>query len=228
MKLGLLLSIFLPFALALNLDLLEDFFKHSVKIKHVIVFSCSNVKYLKELAILLSSSNFYFNFHLNYKFDHLAETTGKCVFLIDLSCIDSDYVFHETSKSNYFNSSYHWIILNELNKSSEVLFKNISNIGINSKINLLSKTEESTYEISEVYFRGSSLITHKFGCWNYEKGLKLFNPVTYMYNRKNRGDLNELQLRGGLDGTFNYTSEHKYHTVVTRFLMQAFNFKYVT
>lgn len=211
------------------MNFIEDFLNNFVGAKNIIIFSCSSAYNLQQLAYLLSNLNIYFKFIFILKLDDFTKTiAGQCIFLVDYSCSDSSLFLLESSKFNYYNSSYHWIIFNELNKSSDVIFDNIPNIGINSNINLISKNDKDTYEIDEIYRRGAAVIKNKTGFWNLEEGLKLFNPVTFIFNHKNRGDLQELQLRGGFDDSYNLSSEFRYHAVVSKLLMQAFNFKYVT
>lgn len=230
MKLKFVSIIFLPIVFSFNLNLIEDYFNNLVEIKNVIVFSCSTSYNLQKLAVFLSNSNSYFKFISNSNFeDFMKIKAGKFVFLVDYSCSDSKLFLIKSSKFKYFNSSYHWIILNGLYKSSDEIFENIPNIGIDSNINLLSKIDVSTYEIFEVYSRGLHLgapvTVKKFGLWS--KGFKFLNQKMYFYNRKNRGNLNGIQLIDGIVKNHGrHNSEVIYHKEVNSMLMQMFNFKY--
>lgn len=229
MKYTLLLTILLPVVISLNLNLIEDYFKKHVEIKNVVIFSCSNVYNLHKLALFLSNSNIYLKFQFDFKLGDLTKNVaGKFTMLVDYSCSESKKLLLESSKFNYFNSSYHWIILNEQNISSDDIFSNIPNIGLNSNIVLMSKIHENFYNIFEVYSRGLHLgapvIVKYVGFWSFEKGFKTEQPI-YLFNRKNRGDLGGLEIRGGMLTLYNMSPYCIYHTEVNRMLMHFFNFK---
>lgn len=229
MKYSLLLTLLLPVVIGSNLNLIEDYFKDSEEIKNVAIFACSNVHTLHKLAIFLSNSNIYFEFILNLNIEDLTKLFAqKCIFVVDFSCSESNLFLLESSKLSYFNSSYHWIILNEQNINFGVIFENVTKIGINSNIMLISKIHENVYNIFEVFGRGSqleaSVIVKNIGLWTIETGFKTETPI-YLYNRKNRGDLGGLELRGGIVRLFNMSPDSVYHAEVNKLLMHIFNFK---
>lgn len=229
MKLGFLLTICVTVVVSLNLNLIENFLKNSVQIKNVIVLSCST-RYHQRLAVFLSNSNIYFKFIFISKFEDFDnKISGKCVFLVDYSCSDSKSFLMQSSKLNYFNSSYHWIISNEQNISSDIIFANISNIGINSQINLLSKLDDNAYDIFDVYSKGlqigAPIIVKKIGLWSSEDGLKMLNQPTPIFHRKNRGDLNGLEMRGGEVSISKMFAEAKHHKAIIDIMAQLYNFK---
>lgn len=227
MKYRLLLTILLPLVFSLNLNLIEDYLKKSVEIKNVLIFSCSNVHNFHKLAVFLSNSNIYFSFVLDFKLDDLTRY-GAGTMLVDYSCSESNIILLKSSKFNYFNSSYHWIILNDQNISSDDIFANIPNIGLNSNIILMSKMYPNVYDMFEVYSKGLQLgepVTVKnVGTWRIETGFNNDQPI-YLYNRQNRGDLGGLEVRGGMMRLYNLSPDSIYHTQVNRLLMHIFNFK---
>ncbi|XP_055381397.1 ionotropic receptor 75a [Condylostylus longicornis] len=132
---------------------------------------------------------------LRYKF------YSPSIALLDVSCTNATIVLEQASKLKYFNKTYQWLIIDE-NLNSNVLetLNSTMEIGLNSQILYINKTESNSYELYDVYSKGrhigSPMNISFFAKWSYKKRLEKANELQEMREIIHRGQFNLLTLRG--------------------------------
>lgn len=189
-----------------NPKLIVDFLNYS-KVKTGIMFYCNESLDFNQWKLIQSSEFKYFSFHEISKFNFKEEENinflmkfnyNKMGVICDLSCPKIDNLFNISSKFNFFNSSYSWLMVTEnLNSSIELLSP--QNINLDAEITLAVENEYY-YELYDIYnpsFKyGAELIVTPKGNYYDE-----FNFTMTESKFDQRSDLKGIKINVGVAAT---------------------------
>lgn len=243
------------FSLGLNSDLIKDFLKNFKNVQNAVIFTCSDIQSISKLGRDLSELEIYFKFHIIQPKDVLEDLpkilnrkiVAKCGVVVDTKCDGHENILLHASNFQYFNLTYHWLIIDESSIGEDEIFNpKLKAIGMNSQITYAKKTDFS-YQLIDIYSKalqlGFPIIFEIFGSWNNETGFNITKKLQPMYSSDNRGNFDGIRLRGSVvidkDNIFSedvdglltppepdqgITMFTKYHYSLNKYLMNIYNF----
>lgn len=245
----------IQFSFGLNSYLIKDFLKNYKDVQSAVIFTCSYIPSLAKLGQDLSESDIYFKFHLINPKDVLEDLpkilnrkiVAKSGVVVDTNCDGYENVLLQASNFNYFNLTYHWLIIDEeAIGEGEIFHPKLKAIGINSQITYAKKADFQ-YQLIDVYSKalqlGFPIIFESFGSWNNQTGFNITKNLQPMYSSENRGNFDGITLRGSVvidkdnifpedvDGLLvppepdqGISMFTKYHYSLNKYLMNIYNF----
>lgn len=255
MKLWFVVVLFISFiSLSLTLNIKEnlvlDFLDH-LNLKYGIVFFCggfsanmrnllrNGTKYMA--AFDLSSDDFQQdNLKLIMKIDH--RIIGV---IFDLTCNETENVFNDISREEYFNASYNWLMIADDYEESVELLKQ-QNINLDAEITLVvPDSSTNILMLFDIYNpchkNGGILNVTENGYWDENDGFKVTLTQHKIYRRSN---LNGIIFEAGVvatevpkhqtlleymesDENIQFDAQHRLSYKLFKLLSVQHNFSYV-
>lgn len=108
--------------------------------------------------------------------------------IFDLSCNETNKIFEDFSRWNYFNSSYNWLLMSKNYEKSLEDLKG-KNVNLNSEICLAVYDQSRDVEIFDIYNpnprTNGKIVSKSIGNWSESEGLKLSLDGTKFERRLN-------------------------------------------
>lgn len=170
-------------SLEINPKLLVNFAKH-FNLNYGIIFYCEPLS-TDVWTKVIKNEFLYFSFYdvSSLRFN-LSESEmmmrfnyRQILIAFDITCIETNKVFKEFSRSSYFTASYNWLLLSDNYESSTELLQ-VQNINLDAEITLVvMKDDENAADLFDVYnpsyrSNGNVVVTAK-GSYNENNGLNI-------------------------------------------------------